>query len=133
MNNKRLDEDSSFKIKPLKERTLTFGEKIQRAGEAPVIHNQILTNATVNQLSNYLFNKGCFNSIIKDTLIIHKNRQVSIRYDIKIGSCSRLNKITYQCDDNGINSYMDSIKHISLLNEGDQFDTYILYQVLRSH
>ena len=54
-NNKRLSKDSSFKIKVLKERALTFGEKIQRAGESPVILNQILTNATKTQISNYLY------------------------------------------------------------------------------
>ncbi len=125
-NSNKLKKDSSFKVKPPRERTLTFGEKIQRAGEAPVVFNKLLTEKSKIQINNYLFNKGYFSSSVKDSIVYHSKRQISIHYLINTGYSSQINQVNYKCLDQGIIAYLDTIKNNSLLKKGDQFDTYLL-------
>ncbi len=118
--------DSILKSKEVKERPLTFGEKIQRAGEAPVVLENYLTQRTTTQLKNFLFNKGYFNAIINDSIVYLKNRQVSIIYKISSGPVTTVENIKYQCFDKGIIKYLDTIKDNSIISKGDYFDTYKL-------
>jgi hypothetical protein len=59
--------DSNCITKPLKVRKLVFGERIQNAGEAPVIYSALKLNRTKEQLKKHLFNKGYFKSEITDS------------------------------------------------------------------
>ena len=49
-NEKRILTDSTAKKVPLKERKLTTGEKIQRAGEAPSLYSELMGERTKIQL-----------------------------------------------------------------------------------
>ena len=125
-NDKKTREDSTKKIKPLKVRSLTIGEKIQKVGEAPVILNGLMTNSTLVQFQKYLFNKGYYQSQINNSIIYLKKRQVHVSYSINKGPATKIQNINYDCEDQGIVKYLDSIKQFSLLKQGDQFDTEIL-------
>ena len=125
-NSNKLKKDSAFKIKPLRERVLTFGEKIQRAGEAPVVFDKLLTEKSKIQIKNYLFNKGYFSSSVRDSIVYHSKRQITTYYLISTGSSCKVNQINYKCLDQGITAYLDTIKNNSIIKKGDQFDTYIL-------
>lgn len=125
-NKRKLARDSSSKTKSFKQRSLTFGEKIQRAGESPVILNELLSKRSITQLGNFLFNKGCFDSEINDSVIYHGDKEVTIQYNIKTGPLSKINNISYECFDSVINQYLDTIKQNSLIKESSHFDTYLL-------
>ena len=53
---------------------LTFLEKIQEIGEAPVILDTFLTNTSVKQLKKYCANNGYFNAVVTDSIVYEIGR-----------------------------------------------------------
>ena len=115
--------DSNYIQKPLKERKLAFGERIQNTGEAPVIYSALKLNRTKEQLKKYLFNKGYFKSEITDSTTILDNGQIDIQYLIHLREPMYLSSIKYKCPEILISSYLDSIESNSFLKKGAIFDT----------
>lgn len=115
--------DSNYIQKPLKERKLAFGERIQNTGEAPVIYSALKLNRTKEQLKKYLFNKGYFKSEITDSTTVLDNGQIDIQYFIHLREPMYLSSIKYKCPEILISSYLDSIKSNSFLKKGEIFDT----------
>ena len=115
--------DSNYIQKPLKERKLAFGERIQNTGEAPVIYSALKLNRTKEQLKNYLFNKGYFKNEITDSTTVLDNGQIDIQYFIHLREPMYLSSIKYQCPEILISSYLDSIESNSFLKKGAIFDT----------
>lgn len=115
--------DSNYIQKPLKERKLAFGERIQNTGEAPVIYSALKLNRTKEQLKKYLFNKGYFKNEITDSTTVLDNGQIDIQYFIHLREPMYLSSIKYKCPEILISSYLDSIKSNSFLKKGAIFDT----------
>lgn len=115
--------DSNYIQKPLKERKLAFGERIQNTGEAPVIYSALKLNRTKEQLKKYLFNKGYFKNEITDSTTVLDNGQIDIQYFIHLREPMYLSSIKYKCPEILISSYLDSIKSNSFLKKGEIFDT----------
>ena len=115
--------DSNYIQKPLKERKLAFGERIQNTGEAPVIYSALKLNRTKEQLKKYLFNKGYFKNEITDSTTVLDNGQIDIQYFIHLREPMYLSSIKYQCPEILISSYLDSIESNSFLKKGAIFDT----------
>ena len=115
--------DSNYIQKPLKERKLAFGERIQNTGEAPVIYSALKLNRTKEQLKNYLFNKGYFKNEITDSTTVLDNGQIDIQYFIHLREPMYLSSIKYKCPEILISSYLDSIESNSFLKKGAIFDT----------
>ena len=115
--------DSNYIQKPLKERKLAFGERIQNTGEAPVIYSALKLNRTKEQLKNYLFNKGYFKNEITDSTTVLDNGQIDIQYFIHLREPMYLSSIKYQCPEILISSCLDSIESNSFLKKGAIFDT----------
>ena len=115
--------DSNYIQKPLKERKLAFGERIQNTGEAPVIYSALKLNRTKEQLKKYLFNKGYFKSEITDSTTVLDNGQIDIQYFIHLREPMYLSSIKYKCPEILISSYLDSIEINSFLKKGAIFDT----------
>ena len=115
--------DSNYIQKPLKERKIAFGERIQNTGEAPVIYSALKLNRTKEQLKNYLFNKGYFKNEITDSTTVLDNGQIDIQYFIHLREPMYLSSIKYQCPEILISSYLDSIESNSFLKKGAIFDT----------
>lgn len=123
-NEMLLKQDSTSKLKSLKQRSLVLGERFQKRGEPPVKFNQIKVNQTKDQFSKFLFNKGYFHSSITDSISVFKDsQQIELTYFIKVGSPTLINKISYLCEDQGILEYLDSIKNTSLIKKGQIFNT----------
>ena len=125
-NEKRILTDSTVKKIPLKERKLTTGEKIQRAGEAPSLYSELMGERTKIQLQNYLFNKGFFSASVKDSLIPARKNQVKILYKIDLGALSTINNVSIESKDTIINNHLDIINQSNLIKSGSPFDTDVL-------
>ena len=123
LNRSSLILDSNYIQKPLKERKLAFGERIQNTGEAPVIYSALKLNRTKEQLKKYLFNKGYFKNEITDSTTVLDNGQIDIQYFIHLREPMYLSSIKYQCPEILISSYLDSIESNSFLKKGAIFDT----------
>ena len=115
--------DSNYIQNPLKVRKLVFGERLQNAGEAPIIYSALKLNRTKDQLKKYLFNKGYFKSEITDSTYIIDDDQIDIHYFIKLRDPMYLSSIKYHCPEILISNYLDSIQSDSFLKKGEVFDT----------
>lgn len=73
---------------------------LKRIGEPPVIYDSTLQLATVNQINQYLNNKGYFNSIVEDTVFYNKRkRKVKVRYNIFTALPYTINSFDVQISD----------------------------------
>ena len=122
-NTSSLISDSNYVQRPLKVRKLVFGERLQNAGEAPVIYSALKLNRTKEQLKKHLFNKGYFKSEITDSIFVLDNGQIDIHYFIKLRNPMHLSSIKYYCPDILISNYLDSIQSNSFLKKEAIFDT----------
>tara|TARA_B110000977_G_scaffold32475_1_gene43097 strand:+ start:787 stop:3258 length:2472 start_codon:yes stop_codon:yes gene_type:complete len=117
-----LNLDSNYIQAPLKIRKLVFGERLQNAGEAPVVYSALKLNRTKEQIIKHLFNKGYFKSEIADSTHIIDN-QIDVHYFINLSDPMRLSSVKYHCPEKLISNYLDSIKSNSFLVKGEVFDT----------
>ena len=84
---------------------LTLRESLLDAGEAPVILDYALNKITTSQLQKFVFSRGYFNSIVKDTVILFKKRAVT-NYYISKSISYRINDISYKIDDPYIEQFI---------------------------
>ena len=125
-NKLKLSKDSTSKLKPFRERGLTFGEKIREIGEPPVVISNILRNKSSNQISIFLTNNGFFENKVVDSLNKIGEKKAELVYSIKTGKPSIIRKIKYNYKDSIIGFYLDSIKPNSLIKTGDLFNTDLM-------
>ena len=125
-NSIKLTKDSSAKLKPYKERSLTFGERIRDVGEPPVIISNQLRNKSTNQLSIFLTNNGFFENLVEDSLSVLSDKQGEVIYSIKTGKPSFIRHVKYNFSDSIVGFYLDSIKPYSLIKTGDLFNTDLM-------
>jgi hypothetical protein len=81
---------------------LTFREKLQEIGEAPVILDTFLTNASTKQLKKFCENNGYFNAVVKDSIVYDpkgKNKYADIFYIIRPGKPYLIRNLNYKIED----------------------------------
>lgn len=93
----------------------------KRIGEPPVIYDTGLKNKSAQQLKQYMFNKGYYQAIIADTVIL-RNKKAKVIYKVTSGQPYLIRNIHYQIKDNNIAVLLDSPDFETLLNKGDVFD-----------
>ncbi len=100
-NEKRVAKGKSQKSPKLKNKDkLTFRESLLEAGEPPVILDTFLTNVTVNQLQKFVFSRGYFNSVVKDSLVIdEKAKRAKAFYFVSKSAPYRIQSIKYKIED----------------------------------
>lgn len=126
-NERRLAKNPDYKIKMLESRKLTFGEKLRSAGEEPVILDQNTTEKSAKQLSIHLINKGYFNNVVTDSIVLNEDKKLAeVFFKVKTGKPYTYRKIKYLINDTLLTSFIDSLSIESLLKTGDNFDTDIL-------
>ena len=84
---------------------LTLRESLLDAGEAPVILDYALNKITTSQLQKFVFSRGYFNSVVKDTVILFKKRAVT-NYYISKSVPYLINDISYKIDDPFIEQFI---------------------------
>ena len=99
----------------------------RRIGEAPVIFDEFMVNKSRNQLKLYLKNKGYFNAIVTDTVIVNeKKRKVNVEYHIKAGKRSYIHTVGYKIIDKNVRNMVYSDTIHSLLRGKKAFDVDLL-------
>ena len=100
---------------------------MKRIGEAPVIYEDYLTVRSKEQLRSYLRNKGYYNAVVSDTVIVkERKRKVDVKYTIKSGKPYRIRDYTYQIEDPGLRSLLLADTINRLLGPGNIFDVDVL-------
>ena len=125
-NNQRLAKDSNYKKKPLLERKLTLGEKFQRAGEAPSVYSELMSERSKIQLKNYLFNIGFFEANITDSVSLERKNQVNVYYKVSTGPLTTINQFELTSNDSIINQQVDKLKERIFIKSGNAFDSDVL-------
>jgi outer membrane protein assembly factor BamA len=99
-----------------------FAEDI---GEIPVVFDSSLARSSVDQIENYLYNKGFFNpqvsyEVDKDTL----TNKAKVKYLVAPKIPYRINRIDFFIQNEAIEKiiFKDVIKKDSLIHHGDRFD-----------
>ncbi|HLO58782.1 MAG TPA: BamA/TamA family outer membrane protein [Bacteroidales bacterium] len=74
---------------------------LRKIGEEPVIFDSTLTKTSVDQLKQFLSNKGYNNSLVKDTVRFHR-KNASVLYRIEYGKPYRIRTIRYVFEDTAL-------------------------------
>lgn len=97
----------------------------KRIGEPPVIYDQGLKQKSIQQMSQYLSNKGYYHAQVSDTVFI-KKKKAKVRYMIKTGDPYKIQSVHYQINDKKVAEYIDNIRKKSLIREGNILDMDVL-------
>lgn len=100
---------------------------LKRIGEEPVIYNEVLKQASENQIVQYLRNKGYYNAVVDGQLEFNeKRRKVNLKYVITSGKPYVLRNINYQITDSALRAIFLKENSGSYLKPGQLFDVDIL-------
>jgi outer membrane protein assembly factor BamA len=78
-----------------------FNNWIRRLGENPAIYDPFITDQTKQQINLYLFQKGYFNSFVKDSVKI-KKQKITLFLDVYPGNPKFIGKINYIFEDSAL-------------------------------
>jgi outer membrane protein assembly factor BamA len=98
---------------------------LKRIGEPPVIYDLGLKDKSVQQIEQYLYNKGYYQANVTDTVFFNK-KKAKVVYKVESGNPYLVRNITYQIKDDGISDIILENKNESLLKTGDIFDVDVL-------
>lgn len=94
---------------------------LKNIGEPPVIYDEGLTQKSVQQLKQYLDNKGYYQSSVRDT-VYFKKKKAKVEYIVKAGQPYRMDHISYQVKDPELGKLIQQDSDESLLKSGEVFD-----------
>lgn len=97
----------------------------KRVGEPPVIFDESLQEKSVQQLKQYLQNKGYYDAVVADSISFSK-RKVSSRFTIQTNEPLKIGKINYTVKDLDVSDLIASGLNLSLIKSGDIFDVDVL-------
>ncbi len=100
---------------------LTLRESLLDAGEAPVILDYALNKITTTQLQKFVFSRGYFNSVVKDTVMLFKKRAVT-NYYISKSVPYLINDISYKIDDPFIEQFIITDTIHSLIRKNSVYN-----------
>ena len=110
---------------------LSSGKKendwLKRVGEAPVLYDEFQTQKSKDQLQIFLKNKGYYNAVVKDSLVINQaKKKLNLIFNIKAGKPYRIRNYTYYIKDKSLQDAIlkDSVNQ--LLKSNDIFDLDVL-------
>ncbi|HEY8366142.1 MAG TPA: POTRA domain-containing protein [Bacteroidia bacterium] len=116
------------KGKPEKEPKPVFGQRLLKFGEPPAIYDSSLTPLSVNNMKQYLFNKGFFHANVTDSVEFVGDKKVIQHYFVDRGAPHVYRNITWIVDNQLIKRDLKALKVIenSPLKKGDRFDLDVL-------
>ncbi|MFA9390930.1 MAG: BamA/TamA family outer membrane protein [Prolixibacteraceae bacterium] len=98
---------------------------LKNIGESPVIYDSGLENKSVQQLQQYLYNKGYYQATVHDTVYFKKKKAKEV-FRIKTGEPYLIQTISYQIKDPNIAKIFLDRSDESLLKTGEIFDVDLL-------
>ena len=127
-NEKRVAKGKTAKLPKLKNKEKpTFRESILEAGEAPVILDPSLTKITVNQIQQYVFSNGYFDSKVQDSVVLDKkHKRAKVYYNISKSTPYTIQSITYKIEDPLLEPFIYNDTTASLIKRGAVFNESVL-------
>ncbi len=98
-----------------------FNQWLRRVGESPSIYDPFLANQAKKQIELYLFQKGYFNSIVRDSLKI-KNRKAKLYFKVYPALSYHVRQINYNIEDSALIGLVMSDTINCLIKPYERFD-----------
>jgi outer membrane protein assembly factor BamA len=108
-----------------KQNTLTRREWILSIGEPPVIYDSLLAKKSARQINLFLYNKGFFKSVVKDSVSL-KHKKAKVYYTVNAGKPYRFRKVNYQIKDNQLSYYVMRNESSTFIKQGKNYDVELL-------
>lgn len=103
--------------------TKWYNNWLRRLGQAPVIYDQSLTDASVRQLRQAMINKGYMDAVVKvDTMRRDAKKKIDVKYTIHAGNPHYISSIGYEIADTLIAKYVYADTMRSSIRCGDLLD-----------
>ncbi|MCC7302870.1 MAG: BamA/TamA family outer membrane protein [Bacteroidia bacterium] len=83
---------------PMNRNRRTFREWVMDIGEAPVIYDSLLAHKSARQIRMYLQNKGFFNAVVRDSVVM-KRKRAQVYYIIDHKKPYQVRKVSYEITD----------------------------------
>ena len=100
---------------------------LRRIGQAPVIYDNALTEASLRQLRLALINRGYTDAIVTiDTVASPKRRRMSVTYNVLPGTPRRISSIQYDISDTTLRRLVMADSLLFTLTPGTLFDRNLL-------
>ncbi|MBK8808093.1 MAG: BamA/TamA family outer membrane protein [Bacteroidales bacterium] len=97
----------------------------ENIGEAPVIYDEYYSTKSVENMEQYLNNKGYYNATVRFEPKL-KKQQVSLKYYIETGKPYRIRSVYYQTNDSILQIISNGLKRTSIIKPGQLFDLDII-------
>jgi outer membrane protein assembly factor BamA len=98
---------------------------LRRIGEEPVVYNPGLTSGSVEQLRQFLENKGYYEANVNDT-VIFRRKNAKVKYRIDPHEPMRVTRITYYFEDTSLVSQVLPDTVNTIFRRGMKFDKDVL-------
>ncbi|WP_343333941.1 BamA/TamA family outer membrane protein [Draconibacterium aestuarii] len=102
---------------------------LKRIGEAPQLYDEAMTERSIEQLRQYMDNKGYYRAQIKsDVKFDEKKQKAELKFNVKAGDQYKIKRVNYHFVTPELKTifYNDSISYS--MRSGDAFDFYVLEQ-----
>lgn len=110
-----------------KDSTKWYNKWIRKIGQAPVIYDEQLTDASANQLKQALINKGYLETSVKvDTFKHDKRKKIDVKYTITTGKPHFISTIDYNIPDSAIANIVLRERNTTKVKPGDILDRNVL-------
>lgn len=103
--------------------TRWYNRWLRRLGQAPVIYDQSLTDASARQLQQAMINKGYMDATVSvDTIRRDKKKKINVRYTVHAGTPHSISSIKYNIPDSTISAYIMQDSTRFTIKHGDLLD-----------
>ncbi len=100
---------------------------LKRIGEAPQLYDEVMTERSIEQLQQYMDNKGFYRAQISSKVKFDEKKQkAELKFNVKTGDQYTIKKVTYHFVTPELKEifYNDSLSYS--MRQGDAFDFYVL-------
>ncbi len=100
---------------------------LKRIGEAPQLYDEVMTERSIEQLQQYMDNKGFYRAQISSKVKFDdKKQKAELKFNVKTGDQYTIKKVTYHFVTPELKEifYNDSLSYS--MRQGDAFDFYVL-------
>ena len=103
--------------------TKRFNRWARKIGQAPVIYDQSLTDASVKQLHQLFLNKGYLHNVVTvDTVRRDAKKKIDVHYHVVPGEPHRISSVKLNVDDDSVRYLLKSPASVLSIKPGDSFD-----------
>lgn len=100
---------------------------LKRIGEAPQVYDEVLTERSVDQLKQFMDNKGYYRARVNNQVVFNdKKRKAGLHFNVEAGDRYKIRKINYHFVNRELQALFMADSVNNMLQPGSPFDIYLL-------